>query len=251
MKKLILLIGLTLIFVTTAEAGPFLDINNLVDGTTDTYSITNGLTYTIKDRHQVNNTVKYLNDDEFIYTDNALSTVIENSPLGYTGDNFTGIYLGTIISDNNDSKTDFENLIGFFIDNSSFTIVDENYSSTDDSDPNFTLEFTAMKEADEPIAGTWTSTGNDQEKVAEFYSVKGGDEYALYYVNPAEHAGIWTTAHLLNNGVNIPEISHLSGVITTSTTPPSGGEVPEPATMILVGFGLIGFARIGRGRKIG
>ena len=85
------------------------------------------------------------------------------------------------------------------------------------------------------LTGTWTLTGYN----ANFYTVKGANGYAIYYVNPDASTGDWTTAHLRNPGGN-PSISHLQ----VSTTP-----VPEPGTLLLFGTGLAGLAAVGRRRK--
>jgi hypothetical protein len=57
--------------------------------------------------------------------------------------------------------------------------------------------------------------------------------------------GLWTTTHLLTpNGKNQPELSHLT-LVYGDMVP-----VPEPATMILLGIGLVGFAGFGRKKII-
>jgi hypothetical protein len=95
---------------------------------------------------------------------------------------------------------------------------------------------------DENKSGTWATFMNPPDisgDLINFYSVKGGNEYAIYWEDPATDQGTWSTDKLLNGGGNIPAVSHISGWVVSSTP-------PEPATMLLLGAGLIGLAGFGR-----
>jgi len=96
---------------------------------------------------------------------------------------------------------------------------------------------------DEAQTGTWNVIPSTD--TISFYAVKAGDAYAMYWVNPAEGSGSWSTYNLwvseLANSENAMglEISHFTGYNP-------GSPVPEPATMFLFGLGLIGLAGLGR-----
>lgn len=76
--------------------------------------------------------------------------------------------------------------------------------------------------------GTWSTSDP-----VEFYTVKGGQEFAMYWLGSAGmNSGSWTTEHLTpNNQIEYPEISHLSAYNPVQA-------VPEPATMLLFGTGV-------------
>ena len=255
MKKLLILIGLSMIFVTNAWAG--YDYTSLMasDGgsVNDLKVEVSGkdytIDYTITDRHQTgtpgdqfNNTYKgyYSLDPNWNWQDTGAD---KNGSL----DNFSGFYLGTIKGNDDPDDADgrLATLISYYLGATSddtFTITEsrkvDDPSTTTVTDNDLTVTATDTG-TDGWNSGTWELSSNSSSTV-EFYTVKGSNEYALYYINPAQTNGVWTTAHLLNGGSKIPQLSHFSGILTTSGPP--GNPVPEPATMILFGFGLLGIS---------
>lgn len=199
----------------------------------------------------IGNTLYTITDQHRASSDAWLSNL-----HGYRADDgaFSGLYLGTVtgittIETNkkankkklktsaNDDPQDIRNLIEYFLEENYEVGPIEKIEAEDTSH-----DFLNLTYATDDKSGRWSTKGSQG---VDFYTVKGGNEFALYYLDPASNNGQWITDHLLNGGGNIPGISHLSVVTATSPSP-----VPEPASLILLGLGIIAMTGwVKKGRK--
>jgi hypothetical protein len=160
---------------------------------------------------------------------------------GYAGAGWSGYYIGTV--EGNDAANDYDalrTLLAHYLDRTVST-----YAMTTGKDDTASTEELTIQAGNDEKTGTWAITASDPLTGVSFFVVKGAGEYALYYLDPVMTEGLWTTTHLLTpNGKNQPELSHLT-LVYGDMVP-----VPEPATMILLGIGLVGFAGFGRKKII-
>jgi hypothetical protein len=166
---------------------------------------------------------------------------------GYTDDDWSGYYLGTFPG--NDFPNLFRNEANDYLtllDTGSFPTegptVDFNGTWARVEGTSGTDEFLTTTSGAVSLSGTWSLA---DPYVLGFYVVMAGAQHALYYVDPYESSGDWSTFHIEVGNGQQPTISHLSVLAVEGSTP-----VPEPATMLLLGSGLVGISSIGMRRKL-
>jgi len=99
------------------------------------------------------------------------------------------------------------------------------------------------------LAGEWEAINPDPPvNFVNFLMVKGSTGFSVHEYDPAATYGIWNVGYLPDaGGSGMPAQMSFVRAFNTGGTP--GTPVPEPATMLLLGSGLIGLAGYGR-RKL-
>ena len=154
-----------------------------------------------------------------------------------------GLYLGTVYDANDDIDIlkDFLTSIGYS--EEEITLYGKSDASTLWTPDTQTIDDHGI------VSGTWQTypvESPPNPDVVDLIIVKGGNDFSVHQYDPAASSGTWNIGYLDEAGKSgkPPAVSHVSAYLGNITP------VPEPATMLLFGTGILGIAALGRKKFI-
>ena len=141
----------------------------------------------------------------------------------------TPIYIGTGSGNDNDINY-IESIINSSANYTGDKPVDLTFYAKVDA-PSTSSDGLSLTYSSSKMTGTW----NTMDDIS-FFTVKAGTGFTVWWVDSAANSGEWSTEFLFVGKKNQPAISHLSAWTLNTVS------VPEPATILLLGFGLLGIA---------